>query len=696
MSSTHRSGRGSRCLLAGLTSVLVFSAVAISVGQRAEPAGAAGGAVRVGSVPVLPSGASELAPVAASTNMTVDVALEPRDPAALAAYATAVATPGSSIYREYLPPGAFPSTFGPTAATIDSVAHWLREQGLQSSAISSDHLFFDVKATAGQLEHAFAIKLVLYDIGGRIAYANTAAPLFDGTVAGAIEGVVGLDDVTLPQHWSTLAIKKPLTSLTRPHVVTGGPQPCAAATSTGQEFDSYTADQLASAYQFSSLYGAGDLGAGQTVAIFEQEPNLTSDISAYQSCYATNAAVTYTEVDGGAGTGPGAGEAALDIEDVIGLAPKANIDVYQAPSTNTGTIDDYNTIVTQDEAKVISTSWGECESQSGAALSKAENTIFEDAATQGQSVFAASGDNGSEDCDTSAPRVDDPASQPFVTGVGGTTLTTLGPPPTQTVWNDSSEAEGAGGGGISSEWAMPSYQSGAPTPLKVINSDSSASPCKAAARSYCREVPDVSADADPDTAYVIYYDGSWTVDAGTSAAAPLWAALMALTNASAGCAGTPVGFANPALYRIAGSSSYSTSFSDIAVGNNDYIPTGYKGGLFPAGTGYDMASGLGTPIGSGLSEALCPAAATTVVVFNPGSQKTAVGTKVKLQIKATDSGGLSLAYASSGLPAKLKLNANSGLISGKATSPGKNTVTVTATDPSGASGSTSFSWKVVK
>ena len=95
-------------------------------------------------------------------------------------------------------------------------------------------------------------------------------------------------------------------------MVTGGPQPCSAASSDGSANDAYTADQLASAYRFSSLYGAGDLGAGQTVALFELEPNLTSDISAYQSCYGTSATVTYLKEDGGAGSGAGEGEAAGD------------------------------------------------------------------------------------------------------------------------------------------------------------------------------------------------------------------------------------------------------------------------------------------------------------------------------------------------------------------------------------------------
>ena len=96
------------------------------------------------------------------------------------------------------------------------------------------------------------------------------------------------------------------------------------------------ADQIASAYGFPALYRAGDQGAGQTVALYELEPNLTSDIAAYQACYGTGASVSYVPVDGGVGSGAGTGEAALDIENVIGLAPRANVIVYQGPNSNSG------------------------------------------------------------------------------------------------------------------------------------------------------------------------------------------------------------------------------------------------------------------------------------------------------------------------------------------------------------------------
>ncbi|HLH47679.1 MAG TPA: putative Ig domain-containing protein, partial [Acidimicrobiales bacterium] len=481
---------------------------------------------------------------------------------------------------------------------------------------------------------------------------------------------------------------------TSPQVVTGGPQPCSKAKSTAQSQGSYTADEIASAYRYSTDYKAGDLGAGITVALFELEPNSTSDISAYQSCYKTSATVKYLKEDGGAGSGHGEGEAALDIEDVIGLAPDATIDVYQAPNTDTGLIDDYTAIVDNDSAQVVSTSWGLCETESSASIISQEATLFQQAAAQGQSVFAAAGDDGSEDCGTSALSVDDPASQPYVTGVGGTSLTKLGPPPTETTWNDSSVETGAGGGGISADHTMPSYQADAAASLHVINSHSSGTPCGAASGTYCREVPDVSADADPYTGYVIYWDGGWTSIGGTSAAAPTWASFAALTDASSACSGARIGFANPTLYQAG--SDYSADFQDVTSGNNDYTPTGYKGGLYPAASGYDMASGLGSPDAANLGPALCRVAAAgqVVSVTDPGDRTSESGTTVDLPIQARDTDGYTMTYAATGLPAGLSINSVTGVISGKPTTAGRKTVTVTVTDSQGNRGAASFDWTV--
>ena len=147
----------------------------------------------------------------------------------------------------------------------------------------------------------------------------------------------------------------------RAHAAAAGPQPCAAvrqAASTPAGQGAHTNDQVASAYDFSSVYAAGDEGAGVTVAVYELEPNDPGDIAAYQACYGTHASISYIPVDGGAGSGPGAGEAALDIENLIGFAPDVHVLVYQGPNSNSGApgsgpYDTFKAIITQDRARVV-------------------------------------------------------------------------------------------------------------------------------------------------------------------------------------------------------------------------------------------------------------------------------------------------------------------------------------------------------
>ncbi len=658
---------------------------------------------RVGHGPQLPRGARRLGSLAAATRINVDVMLAPTSSAALQDYAANVSSPGNALYHHYLTVSEFAAMFGPSATAVSTVEASLRTEGLTPGTLSTNHLLLPVTATAKQFGKAFSTGFDQYRLsGGRVAFANTAAPLFPGAAAQYVSAVVGLDTLSTPQRIGPAQTAKRLVAGESPHVVTGGPQPCSDIADPAPNAGYYTADQLASAYNFSGLYGAGDEGAGVTVALVEFEPNLTSDISAYQACYDTSATVNYIPVDDGAGSGPGTDpEAASDIEDIIGLAPKATIDVYQAPPpvdgliTETEVTDEYNAIM-ESGAQVMSTSWGFCEAGLNSQMVTAENNIFEEATTQGQSIFAASGDDGSTDCG-GALSVDDPASQPYVTGVGGTSLTSVSPP-VQTAWNNSpiSRADGGGasGGGVSSFNKMPTYQSSAPAALNVINANSSGSPCGQGSGSYCREVPDVSASADPENGYAVYYDGvdsvGWIIVGGTSLAAPLWAAFTALTDASSTCAGTAIGFANPLLYRAA-AANYAGNFTDITSGSNDYTPDGYTGGLYLAGTGYDMATGLGSPNGATLAKALCSngGALNTVTVTNPGNQATKVGAAVSLQVTATDSGGASLTFSAGGLPPGLSISP-SGLISGSPTAAGTYSITVTATDTTGASGSATF------
>jgi subtilase family serine protease len=718
----RRQSRVVRLLLAGL---VAFAAI----GSGAAAAAASAPRIRVGSTAPLPRDARVTGTAAAATAVHMTVTLEPQNAAGLAAFATAVSTPGSPVFRHYLTVSRFARRFGSPPAHIAAVQSALRAQGLAVGPVTANRLTIPVTGSASQVERAFAVSLWQVKLAsGRTAYTNRQAPALPSGIALYVQGVVGLSNVTPDQPAGLSRASRASSALSlpaaRPHVPTGGPQPCSSAQAL-QPTGGLTADEVATAYQFSSLYGGGDLGAGQTVALFEQQPYDPTDVATYQACYGTSAAILpNVEVDGGPGPyvspsagGAGDGESALDIEQVIGLAPRANILVYEGPQTST--VDILSAIVSQDRAKVISSSYGVCEALSGGTTINSENTLLQEAAAQGQSFFIASGDSGSNMCfqadqNNESLSVIDPGGQPFATGVGGSTLYgggtsfyTPGGPVVQGVWNDGFDGSraSASGGGISSFFTMPSYQSGAPAALGVTNSNSSVQPCRGTR--FCREVPDVSADADPETGYPIFSDGAWGITGGTSAAAPLWAAFTALANASPACRGLSIGFANPSLYHVAGT-SYLNNFADVSgaspvsgQANNDalyqFTITENPTDLYPVTSGYDMATGLGSMIAPQLAASLCGIRGPvfTVSVANPGPRKTVLHSRVAVRVHASDSGGAALSYGALGLPAGLSINASTGVIAGIPTAARTSTVTVAASDGFTNTGSTHFTWTIL-
>ena len=643
--SRGRVWRGAlRCIAAALPVIL-----ALCLAGAASAASSSRAAV--GSPAPLAPGTQTVGRTASSTRLRLAVVL--RAQAGLAAYATAVSTPGSPLYGHFLTVAQFAGRFGATPTQVAAVSSTLRAAGLHIGSVSANQLVIPVTGTAGQVENAFSIALARVKLsGGRLAYTNEQAPTLPVSVASHVLGVVGLSDIA---RYTPVQLRRPnpkqhlgvaRSRRAHPSVATGRPQPCASAVARQSE-NGLTADEVAAAYGFSGLYGIGAGGGGQTIALFEQQAYNPADVAAYQACYRTHVPVANVDVDGGPPPyrpppqGQGDAESSMDIEQAIGLAPSSSILVYQGPFTypQTATVDIINAIVSQNRAKVISSSYGLCETLTGLTIVRAENTLLQEAAIQGQSFFTASGISGSAQCypynqsDTGLA-VLDPAGQPFAIGVGGTTVLTRGPscptpscywtpgtPLVQSVWNDgfdpTSNRVSATGGGVSQFWTMPTYQSQSPPFLGVTNPNSQGG-CIGVG--FCREVPDVSADADPNTGYVVFTDGSWTITGGTGGSAPLWASFMADTNSQAGCAGLSIGFANPALYALAGT-HYSTYFSDITLAspfsdmaNNDAI--GANGGLFPVRVGYDMTTGLGSMVGSRLASSLCalrvpPATATT-------------------------------------------------------------------------------------
>ena len=674
---------GARALLAA--TLLAFLAVSAAGAGAAAPIGTKA----LARAPRLPRGAKLLGPMSSSATVKGAVVLQPRDPSALTRFISQVTDRKSPLFHRYLAPGAFAAKFGPTAATISTVEATLEHEGLSVTGVARDGLILRFSGSAAHVESAFHTGLNRYTLpGGSVGYGRTSAIRVPSTIASDVTSVVGLDN--LVRYHSATALRAPKSmqgtypaaktaSFVHP---TGSATPCTDAKSAAEAFGGLTDDQIANSYGAFGLYNQGDFGSGQHVAIFELEPFATSDIQTFDQCYfgETQAAdmlgrLNTIPVDGGQPAGSGEGEATLDIQDVSAMAPGANIDVYEAPNTTFGSLDQYAQIVNDDVDQVVSTSWGICEQgvQEGSpGVQQAENVLFEQAAAQGQSVFSAAGDQGSDDCNefrTTSPvspvlSVDDPSSQPYVVAVGGTTIDAATQPAQEHVWNDGA-AWGATGGGISESWAMPSWQLDShvpgvndPTNVSAANAFEAAdmgNPSFAFCASDtsggtfedgCRELPDVSAQADEFTGAVTIYAGQlgfgWITIGGTSSAAPIWAALIADTNASQTCQNNGltngVGFVNPLLYAVASNpTAYAESFNDITAGNNDTFGDSQ---LFPATTGYDMATGLGSPRltsstgGAGLAANLCDMAPAltrpTVSSLSPAFGPTVSNTSVTI------------------------------------------------------------------
>ncbi len=363
--------------------------------------------IRVGTPPPLPAGVTLVASEASVRSLQLTVTLEPRNPAALASYAAGVSAPGNTDYRRFLTPSEFRQRFAPTAATIQAVERSLRVRGLTPSKVDSSGLAITVTAPGGAIEHAFDLTLARVRLrDGHDAIFNVEAPAVSARIAPDVQSVIGLD--TLYPEQGTVArgpsdpflAARARAASVKPKITTGGPQPCSQAVDDAPGSGGYTADQIASFYNFAPLYQAGDEGQGVTMAVYELESDDPSDIAAYQACYGTHTQITYIKVGKGSGKGAGSGEAALDIDQIIGLAPKVHLLVYQGQNSNNGPgpYNVYAAIANQDKASVISTSWGNCEPEEGPTQAKAEATIFEQMAVQGQTLVAAAGDSGSEDC----------------------------------------------------------------------------------------------------------------------------------------------------------------------------------------------------------------------------------------------------------------------------------------------------------
>ncbi len=351
---------------------------------------------------------------------------------------------------------------------------------------------------------------------------------------------------------------------------------------------SYTPLELAAIYRLPP----GTDGTGQTLAIIELGGGFAeSDLDVYFTGLGLAVpSVTAVGVDGAtnvAGQDPkGAdGEVLLDIEVAGAIAPKAGLLVYFAPNTDAGFLDAVSQAAhAQPTPTAISISWGQSEDEWTEQARQAMDLAFADAVALGVTVTAAAGDNGSADAQTTEGKVhvDFPASSPHVLACGGTSLRAdpqTGVVTSEKVWNDGS-AGGATGGGVSDCFPLPTWQAHAGVPVR------------SGAKTTGRGVPDVAANADPQTGYQVYVDGSAVVFGGTSAVAPLWAALVCRL---AQALGTKLGQLQPVLYDAVKPGAARAGLRDITSGDN---------GAYRAKAGWDACTGLGVPDGVSLLAAL--------------------------------------------------------------------------------------------
>jgi kumamolisin len=508
--------------------------------------------------------------------------------------------------------------YGADPADVDLVARELGGRGLQVTAVHAVTRRVKVAGTLGDLSGAFGTTLRQVSSPdprgrGRVTHRYREGPLFlPAALDGVVTAVLGLD--TRPQA--------------QPHFRTASDAAAAQGTS-------YPPNQVADIYGFP----AGTTGAGQTVAVIELGGGFTaSDLDAYfASLGIAVPSITAASVDGASNnpgdTGGASVEVNLDIDVIGAAAPGAAQVVYFAPNNgDQGFVDAISDAAAATPAPIaISISWGQSEDSWTAQGLSAMNAAMSDAAALGITVCAAAGDNGSSDgVNDGQAHVDFPASSPYALGCGGTKLIAdpaTGQVSSEVVWNELASNEGAGGGGVSDQFPLPSWQASAGVPARASAQPAAAGSAAAAApgagtdaagsdaagseyhrRHHAangggsggsggaggtgdpggRGVPDVAGNADPVTGYQIYQGGKAQVVGGTSAVAPLWSALIARL---AEATGQRFGLLQPLVYAGVSPGTDVAGFQDITSGNN---------GAYAAGPGWDACSGLGSPDGTAL------------------------------------------------------------------------------------------------
>ena len=500
-------------------------------------------------------GLTALGAVAPSTNMGVTIALSLPNRAALELALQEMYDPKNPLYHHFYTPKTFGETFGPSASDYQAVVDWAHSNGLTVTKTFDSRLIVDVAGPASAVEQAFSVHLNNYAMNGRTVRVPDVSPSVPAAMAGKISGVQGIDnvDLAIPN-----AVKRDDLS---PEVL--APQELSPQGSG--PFGGMSPSDIETAYNISPLNMDG---SGQVLALWEADQYYSSDILGFESYFGiTNADVESVPVNNFAdppSDEDAQGEVTLDIELMMSISPRAKIKVFQGENG----LDFWNiweAIAADTTVTTVSTSWAEPEEESSATQDD-ESAIFMQMAAEGQTVYASSGDSGAWYYES---WIWDPASDPYICGVGATNLQ-LGSSSSygsESVWNNSA---GASSGGISKYWTLPTYQQGV-TGL---------------ASSSWRNGPDISLDGDPATGYAVYLNGAWGVWGGTSCSAPALGGYNGLLDEELQAEGQSLlGELNPSIYPIGEGSHYSSDFHDVTVGNNNH---------YNAATGYDCCTGWGT------------------------------------------------------------------------------------------------------
>ncbi len=545
--------------------LLVVSAFLMTLLLPAWSGAASGDALvlKPGAVPRAAAGATDLGVSPATYPVQVTIGLDLRNKGALESFLADASNPASPSFQRWLTQDAFNTLYGPTPAQEARVEQWLTGSGFTLAQTFPNRLLVVATGDNAAVQRAFGVQIHDVLLHGERKHTILQEPFFPADVASFTTGVLGLDDVAVMHSQLRLAAG---------HDDLGGGSCC-----------SFSPGDLRNYYDVNPSF----LGAGQTVVIAGVYAWIDQDVSAFDSQFGIPALPTGSAqvCTGTGGQGPGCAanpnvpvvgaqgaagssvEVSLDVESIHGAAPGAIVKNYMAQTqlvSSFATL--YNKIVTDNPGHSVSTSWGSCES--GAASDATSDNIFANGNAIGQSWFAASGDFGSDDCQAGngSTSVDFPASSPHVIGAGGTgndcspAMTTTHP--ACSGWGAENGWSGSGGG-VSTEFAKPSWQTGCSVPTAGK-----------------RNVPDVAAAADnahPGT--FIIFDQLVFTAGGTSEAAPLWAAWFGELNQKKG--GTGLGLPGSRLYALCG----TTVFHDVTSGSN---------GAFSAGTGYDRVTGLGS------------------------------------------------------------------------------------------------------